>query len=351
MPEAALQLQRALGVKLFAALFTLICMAGDDGSRLVVDTNATKLADQLGCSRQKAGEMVTQLEQAGFLDREQARGIGGRADRFGRGRYVLCPELYRAVERRQNLTHSERPLGDSPTDVTKADTGPSPTDVTGADTTSTGVAEPDTGRGSAGRTGGRSTDSGARSHPHEDGMKNDHSSLATTDARLTPPSVAGLPAAEVVALLEQWGVFDAETVVRTADPAVLDAALREISARFGEIKNPGAYLRRLLAADTSAPQRTRPAVVVPPPAPVAAPVAPSVADQPEGRRLPEFTGEQLVAVYSGLSAGDRAEVDRALGRMAAVAGAGWCHVPGLIRPRRLYLVGVLERLGLLDAAG
>jgi hypothetical protein len=56
-------------------------------------------------------------------------------------------------------------------------------------------------------------------------------------------------------------------------------------------------------------------------------------------------------VYSGLSAGDRAEVDRALGRMADVAGAGWCHVPGLIRPRRLYLVGVLERLGLLDAAG
>jgi hypothetical protein len=347
MPEAALQLQRALGVKLFAALFTLICMAGDDGSRLVVDTNATKLADQLGCSRQKAGEMVTQLEQAGFLDREQARGIGGRADRFGRGRYVLCPELYRAVERRQNLTHSERPLGDSPTDVTTADTGPSPTDVTGADTTSTGVAEPDTGRGSAGRTGGRFTDSGARSHPHEDGMKNDHSSLAATDARLTPPSVAGLPAAEVVALLEQWGVFEAETVVRTADPAVLDAALREISARFGEIKNPGAYLRRLLAADTPAPQRTRPAVVVPPPAPV----APSVADQPEGRRLPEFTGEQLVAVYSGLSAGDRAEVDRALGRMAEVAGAGWCHVPGLIRPRRLYLVGVLERLGLLDTAG
>jgi hypothetical protein len=37
--------------------------------------------------------------------------------------------------------------------------------------------------------------------------------------------------------------------------------------------------------------------------------------------------------------------------MADVAGAGWCHVPDLIRPRRLYLVGVLERLGLLDAGG
>src|SRR3954466_12153641 len=85
MPEAALQLQRALGVKLFSALFTLICMAGDGGSRLVVDTNATKLADQLGCSRQKAGEMVTQLEQAGFLDREQARGIGGGAGPGGGG--------------------------------------------------------------------------------------------------------------------------------------------------------------------------------------------------------------------------------------------------------------------------
>jgi hypothetical protein len=35
--------------------------------------------------------------------------------------------------------------------------------------------------------------------------------------------------------------------------------------------------------------------------------------------------------------------------MAEVAGSGWCNVPGLIRPRRLYLVGVLERLGLLDA--
>ena len=146
MPEAALHLQRALGVKLFSALFTLICMAGDDGSRLVVDTNASKLAEQLGCSRQKAGELVTQLEQAGFLDREQARGVGGRADRFGRGRYVLCPELYRAVERRQNLTHSERPLGDVSTVVTKADTGCGPTDVAKADTTSTGVGESDNGR-------------------------------------------------------------------------------------------------------------------------------------------------------------------------------------------------------------
>src|SRR3954470_24715398 len=270
MPEAALQLQKALGVKLFAALFTLICMAGDDGYRLVVDTNATKLADQLGCSRQKGGEMVTQLEQAGFLDREQVRGIGGRSDRFGRGRYVLCPELYRAVERRQNLTHSERPLGDSPTVVTKADTGSSPTDVAKADTTSTAVGEPDTGRGSAGRTGGRFRDTGARSHPHEDGMKNDHSSSGTPDARLTPPSVAGLPVGEVVSLLEQWGVFDAETVVRTADPAVLDAALREISGRFGEIKNPGAYLRRLLAAGGPAPQRSRTAELAPPPVPVAA---------------------------------------------------------------------------------
>src|SRR3982750_785464 len=123
MPEAALQLQKALGVKLFSALFTLICMAGDDGYRLVVDTNATKLAEQLGCSRQKAGEMVTQLGQAGFLDRQQARGVDGRPDRFGRGRYVLCPELYRAVERRQNLTHSDRPFGVSSTGVTGADTG------------------------------------------------------------------------------------------------------------------------------------------------------------------------------------------------------------------------------------
>src|SRR3954453_11521491 len=170
MPEAALRLQKALGVKLFSALFTLICMAGDAAPRLVVDTNAARLADQLGCSRQKAGEMVTQLEQAGFLDREQARGIGGRADRFGRGRYVLCPELYRAVERRQNLTHSERPLGDVPTVVTKADTGSGPTDVAKADITSTGVEERDTGRGSAGRTGGRFSDAGVRSHPHEDGM-------------------------------------------------------------------------------------------------------------------------------------------------------------------------------------
>src|SRR4051795_10998045 len=163
MPEAALRLQKALGVKLFAALFTLICMAGDDGYRLVVDTNATKLAEQLGCSRQKAGEMVTQLESAGFLDREQVRGVGGRADRFGRGRYVLCPELYRAVERRQTLTHSERPLGDVPTVVTKPDTGSRSTDVSEADTTSTGVAESDTGGGAAGRTGGRYRDIGARS--------------------------------------------------------------------------------------------------------------------------------------------------------------------------------------------
>jgi hypothetical protein len=76
-----------------------------------------------------------------------------------------------------------------------------------------------------------------------------------------------------------------------------------------------------------------------------------VTGEPAGRRLPEITGEQLVAVYTGLAPEDRAEVDRALGRMADVAGAGWCHVPTLIRPRRLYLVGVLERLGLLDAAG
>jgi len=180
-------------------------------------------------------------------------------------------------------------------------------------------------------------------------MNEDHSSLPPTDARLTPPSVAGLPAAEVVALLEQWGVFDAETVVRTVDPAALDAALREISARFGEIKNPGAYLRRLLAAGTPAPQPPQPVAVVP--APLPAPVVAPVVDEPAGRRLPEVTGEQLVAVYAGLTPDARAEVDGALGRMADVAGAGWCHVPGLIRPRRLYLVGVLERLGLLDTAG
>jgi hypothetical protein len=352
LPEAALQLQRSLGVKLFSALFTLICMAGDDGQRLVVDTNAAKLAEQLGCSRQKAGEMVTQLEQAGFLDRQQARGIGGRADRFGRGRYVLCPALYRAVERRQNLTHSERPLGVAVADVTEADTGSRATAVTKADTSPTAVTGADTTGEPAGRAGDRFSDAGARSHPHEDGMDEDHPSLATTDARLTPPSVAGLPAAEVVAMLEQWGVFDAETVVRTADPAALDAALREISARFGEIKNPGAYLRRLLAGSTPAPQQPRPvAVLPPPPAAVAAPAPAPVADEPAGRRLPEVPGEQLVAVYQGLTPDARAEVDRALGRMADVAGAGWCHVPSLIRPRRLYLVGVLERLGLLDAAG
>src|SRR4051794_28188604 len=363
MPEAALQLQRALGVKLFSALFTLICMSGDDGYRLVVDTNATKLAEQLGCSRQKAGEMVTQLEQAGFLDREQARGVGGRADRFGRGRYVLCPELYRAVERRQTLTHSDRPLGAPAPVVTKADTGSPTSDVTEADSTSAGVSGPDIGGEPAGRTGGRFADGGARSHPHEDGMNEDHSSLSTSDARLTPPSVvAGLPVGEVVALLGQWGVFDAETVVRTADPAVLDAALREISARFGEIKSPGAYLRRLLAGGGPAAQRPRAAGIAPPPppapvatpvaAPLAAPVAAPVPHaDPGGRRLPEITGEQLVAVYARLPADVRTEVDRTLGRMADVAGAGWCHVPGLIRPRRLYLVGVLERLGLLDVVG
>ena len=94
-------------------------------------------------------------------------------------------------------------------------------------------------------------------------MDENHPSLPTPDARLTPPPsvVAGLPAADVVALLGQWGVFDAETVVRTADPAVLDAALREISARFAEIKNPGAYLRRLLAGAGAAPQRSRPVAV------------------------------------------------------------------------------------------
>jgi hypothetical protein len=350
-------------------------MAGDDGHRLVVDSNATKLAEQLGCSRQKAGELVTQLEQAGFLDRHQARGVDGRADRFGRGRYVLCPELYRAVERRQTLTHSDRPLGVSSTGVTRADTGSRGADVTEADSTPTGVSEPDAGSGSAGRTDDRFPDTGMRSHRHEDGMDEDHSSLPT-DARLTPPSagapaalpadVAGVPAADVVALLGQWGVFDAETVVATADPGVLDAALREISARFTEIKNPGAYLRRLLAGGGVAPQRHRAPSSTgapstpsypppPPPAPAAPrPVAPAdrnapVAPAPAGPSLPEMTGEQLVEVYAALPADARAEVDRTLGRMAQVAGAGWCNVPGLIRPRRLYLVGVLERLGLLAA--
>src|SRR3954467_2371174 len=179
MPEAALQLQKALGVKLFAALFTLICMAGDDGYRLVVDTNATKLAEQLGCSRQKAGEMVTQLEHAGFLDRRQARGVDGRPDRFGRGRYVLCPDLYRAVERRQTLTHRERPLSDTPTARTDADTGSPAAGVRGADTTSTGVSSPDVRGETAGRTGDASCDTGARSHRHEDGMDEDHSSPPT----------------------------------------------------------------------------------------------------------------------------------------------------------------------------
>src|SRR4051794_18934390 len=314
MPEAALQLQKALGIKLFSALFTLICMAGDDGHRLVVDTNATKLAEQLGCSRQKAGEMVTQLGQAGFLDRQQARGVDGRPDRFGRGRYVLCPELYRAVERRQTLTHSDRLLGAGSTGVTKAGTGVHGTDVIEADITPTGVSKPDIGNESAGRAGDRFPDNGVRSHRHEDGMNEDHSSSSVTDARLTPPSaaspagpataaVAGLPTAEVIALLEQWGVFDAESVVRTADPAVLDAALREISARFTEIKNPGAYLRRLLASGGPAPQRQRSTSSAPPPpiAPAAEPAASPagvpasvdtpVAPGPTGRELPELTGD------------------------------------------------------------
>src|SRR3954454_18535502 len=142
MPEAALQLQRSLGVKLFSALFTLICMAGDDGSRLVVEANATKLDKQLGCRRQKAGGMVTQLEQAGFLARRRARGVDGRPDRSGRARYVLCPDLYRAVERRQTLTHSERLLSDTSTDVTDADTGSPAAGVRGADTTRTGGRSP-----------------------------------------------------------------------------------------------------------------------------------------------------------------------------------------------------------------
>ena len=361
LPEAALQLQRSLGVKLFSALFTLICMAGDDGQRLVVDTNAAKLAEQLGCSRQKAGELVTQLEQAGFLDRQQARGIGGRADRFGRGRYVLCPDLYRAVERRQNLTHSERPLGVSSPDVTEPDTGSRATGVGKADTTPTAVSGPDTTSGTAGRAADRFSDTGARSHRHEDGMDENHSSPSATDERLTPPSVvAGLPAADVVALLEQWGVFDAEAVVRTADPAVLDAALREISGRFAEIKNPGAYLRRLLAGGGPVARASAPAAP-PPPVPAApvqtllpmaqvAPVAPRPrTPHPAPPGLPDLTGEQLVEVYASLPDADRDEVDQALGRMAAVAGTGWCHVPGLSRTRRLYLVGVLERLGLLGA--
>ena len=382
MPEAALQLQKALGVRLFSALFTLICMAGDDGSRLVVDTNATKLGEQLGCSRQKAGELVTQLEQAGFLDRQQARGVGGRPDRFGRGRYVLCPELYRAVERRQTLTHSDRPLGDPSTGVTRPDTGVPAAGVRKPDTTPTGVSEPDLRQEPAARTGGSFFDTDIRSHRHEDGMNDDHSSPRSADARLTPPStgspldgpapaaqpapavVAGLPTAEVVALLGQWGVFDADSVVRTADPDVLDAALREISARFSEIKNPGAYLRRLLAGGGPAAQRPRVVDAAPPPpappvpAAVPAPVPPAAAvgpvdddaaAAPAGRRLPELTGAQLVEVYTQLPDDARAAVDRALGRMAEVAGSGWCNVPGLIRPRRLYLVGVLERLGLLDA--
>src|SRR4051794_34513320 len=188
MPEAALQLQRALGVKLFSALFTLICMAGDDGSRLVVETNATKLAEQLGCSRQKAGELVTQLEQPGFLDRHQARGVDGRPDRFGRGRYVLCPELYRAVQRRQTLTHSDRPLGVPSTGAPEADTGQRSPAASKPATTPTGVSQPDVGSEPPGHADGRFSDTGARSHRHEDGMNEDHSSLTLTDARLTPPS-------------------------------------------------------------------------------------------------------------------------------------------------------------------
>jgi hypothetical protein len=140
--------------------------------------------------------------------------------------------------------------------------------------------------------------------------------------------------------------------VRSADPEVLDAALREISARFAEIKNPGAYLRRLLAGGRAVP--ARPAVVpvqVPVPVPRAAPVvAPAVVEEPAGRSLPDVSGERLVALYAQLPAGARDDVDRALGRMAAVAGSGWCHVPDLSRSRRLYLVGVLERLGLLPDA-
>jgi hypothetical protein len=75
-----------------------------------------------------------------------------------------------------------------------------------------------------------------------------------------------------------------------------------------------------------------------------------VAAAPAGPQLPGLTGEQLREVYLSLPADAQAEVDSALGRMAQVAGAGWCNVPGLTRTRRLYLVGVLERLGLLDVS-
>jgi hypothetical protein len=165
----------------------------------------------------------------------------------------------------------------------------------------------------------------------------------------------------VAPLLEQWGVFDAESVVRTADPRVLDAALREISARFAEIKNPGAYLRRLLAGGLPAAQRQ--AAGSGPVRGAGSGIGRATSSSGDrrsgdapvqdtaGRRLPELTGEDLVAVYTELPADAREEVDRALGRMAQVAGAGWCNVPDLIRPRRLYLAGVLERLGHLGDAG
>lgn len=370
MSAPALELQRSLGAKLFSALFTLICMAGDDGHQLIVDANATQLGEQLGCSRQKAGEMVTQLELAGFLTREQARGVAGRADRFGRGRYVLCPALYRAVERRSTITHSDRLLGDPGTDVTKADSGGFPAGVGKADVRAAAVSEPVIGGERAGRTGGSFSDNGIRSHPHEDEMNEDHSSSLTTDARLTPALIGGVPAEEIVGLLAAWRMVDAERVVAATDPGLLAACLREVEAGVGEkrIPNPGGYLRKLIqtggpawfqrSTPPPADARPRPADPprqTPPPALTADPGhTPSPGQQSAGNKVPAPTvgvpgagvsTDELLTLLAGLAEDQRTELCRRAGLRAAAGDPLRAELTSVMR--RVRLIEELRRDGLL----
>lgn len=321
---AALELLHQLGPDAFIVLQTLVLLTEEADDQLVVTANSTDIGAHLGWHRAKASRLITQLETAGFLAREQEHLGRGKGEAWGRVRYVLSPTLYRAVERRLSITHSDRPLGVNASAVTKRDTtdagaedlasGVGSSAVTNPNSTSNrsgvevgaavscAVTNLDTTDVPAGQRADASRDTTELANLHGyEGMTNPHLSstphvndneaitlsqataaiLGTLTAVGAGPSPLGqdtiavtndtlprLTDSEMVALLRGWHVYDAERLVASTARHVLDTAVQQVGDNWDNVKKPGAYLRRLLAeAATPATVPQRPPGSSPAPAP------------------------------------------------------------------------------------
>lgn len=290
LSDASLELQRDLGPDRFGVLLALVMSAREEDGRLVVEGATDVVRTQTRWSRAKASRVIAQLEDAGFMQRHQARTGTG----FDKSRCWLDPALYQTVERRLSVAATEVRTGSTERADTKPYTAPPTPGGTKRDSTPPGDTEPDTTPVRAGHPGEQIRDTRVLDHHHGDGDEDElHCSAGHADeprrhgltasdadlAALLPlntPQVVGssalaqllpsstpmsveevrhVPRDEIVSLLKSWRVFDAEQIVLTTPSNVLTAAVAAVTSRAGTIENPGGYLRNLLrrAAQGQAP--------------------------------------------------------------------------------------------------